>query len=252
MVQRLLGGGDYEYAKNVCVQILGESPNVDRARFFLGVSLSQMKLYEEARPVLEAAAASSQDFPERKHAHHFLGWAHYHLGDLAKAKVSFESHLGFVPEEPDTIFGLGLIAFDEDKLDDAETLFQRSVDLLLAQRANGRPSRRDIGKGYARLGDVSMRRDDPAKAEDRYMKSLEQFPDFVEVWAKLARARDRLGKTKEAESARREEIAAKERVEARAKARESRQPQNTRHPSDPPAAQPAPGAGSPGQPPKQP
>lgn len=208
VAQRLLQTGHYDYAKNILVQVLDARPEVGRAEFFLGVALTKMKKYEEARLHLERSLQFMQPFPEAKHAHHFMGWASYHLGELGRARSDFEAHLAEVPNEPDSIFGLGLIAFDEDRLDDAETLFQKAIDLQQGPKA----SRRDVSKAWIRMGDVSMRRDDPAKAEERYMSGLALFADHYEGWAKLARCRDQMGKAKEAESARNEERRARERV----------------------------------------
>ncbi|MFM7135349.1 MAG: tetratricopeptide repeat protein, partial [Planctomycetota bacterium] len=120
IVQRLVQGGDYEAAASVCRTVLAEKPNCDRATMLLGVALSKSKRYEDARSKLEAARDSAQDYPERRHANHFLGWACYHLGDLEAARKAFEAHLAAVPGEPDSTFGLGLVALDEDRLDDAQ------------------------------------------------------------------------------------------------------------------------------------
>jgi Flp pilus assembly protein TadD len=208
IAQRLLSSGHFEYAKNLITQVLDARPEVGRAEFFLGVALTKMKKYEDARPHLERSLQLRQPFPEAKHAHHFMGWASYHLGELGRARSDFEAHLAEVPDEPDSIFALGLIAFDEDRLDDAEKHFQKAIELQQDPKA----SRRDLAKAWIRLGDLSMRRDDPAKAEERYMTGLSYFADHYEGWAKLARSRERLGKVKEAESARNEEQRARERV----------------------------------------
>ncbi len=208
VVQRLMGGGNFEYAKNLLEQILKEHPDLGRAEFFLGVALVKLKKYEQGRPHLERSLQLDQAFPERKHAHHFMGWASYYLGEADRARSDFETHLKANPDEPDSIFALGLIAFDADELDEAERLFQRAIDLQQGPNAN----RRDVAKAWIRMGDLSMRRDDAAKAEERYMAGLALFANHYEGWAKLARARDRLGKAAEAESARNEERRARARV----------------------------------------
>lgn len=208
LAQRLLQGGNYEYAKNILTQILASRPDVGRAEFFLGVALAKMKKYEDARPHLERSIQFHQPFPEAKHAHHFMGWASYHLGELGRAKSDFEAHLAEVPNEPDSTFALGLIAFDEDRLDEAEAKFKKAIELQQGPKAN----RRDVAKAWIRLGDVAQRQDKLADAETRYMEGLALFADHYEGWAKLARVRDQMGKAKEAESARNEELRARERV----------------------------------------
>ncbi|MFO0830030.1 MAG: tetratricopeptide repeat protein [Phycisphaerales bacterium] len=211
IVRRLLTSSNFDQAKMVLDTILKQRPDLGRAQFYMGVTLSKMKQYEQARPFLEQSVKGDQPFPERKHAHHFMAWASYHLGDLDRAKAEFQAHIALVGDEPDSIFALGLIAFDEDRLDDAEAKFQKAIDLQQGPKA----SKRDLAKAWARLGDVSMRRDQAAKAEEQFMQSLALYPDHYEVWAKLGRCRDRLGKVKEAESAREEEAHALERVRKR-------------------------------------
>lgn len=248
VARRLLASGQFTEARIVADTVAKQRPDMGRAHFYLGLALVKLKQYQQARPELERAIQLDQPYPERKHAHHFLGWASYHLGELDRAKSDFEAHLADVPDEPDSTFGLGLIAFDEDRLDDAERYLRKAIDLQQDPKA----SKRDLSKAWARLGDVAMRRDQPAEAEDRYMKALALYPDFSEVWAKLARSRDRLGKTKEADSARQEEVKALERVKAREEAAARRaakagQPGSPQEPSPP-----APPAASPGTPPSAP
>jgi len=208
VVRRMLGDQQYVQARVVGEAVLKEHPGLGRAEFFLGLALSKMKQYEQSRPHFEAAIKTGDPFPERKHAHHFMAWASYHLGELDRAKAEFEAHVALVGDEPDSIFALGIIAFDEDRLDEAEARFKKSIELQSGPTA----SKRDVAKAWARLGDISMRLDDPAKAEDQFMKSLALYPDHYEVWSKLARSRDRLGKAREAVSAREEEKKARERV----------------------------------------
>lgn len=247
IARRLLAGGQFAEARVVLETVLKQKPTLGRAQFFMGTTLSKLKQYEQARPYFEKSIAGGETFPERKHAHHFMGWASYNLGELERAKTEFEAHLALVGEEPDSIFALGLIAFDSDELDVAEARFQKALDLQ--QTPN--PNKRDLAKAWARLGDVSMRRDDAAKAEERFMQSLASYPDLEEVWLKLARARDRLGKTIEADRAREEAERAKERV-----AQRSKRPPATPGPEQPAPAKDAPKppdpAGSPTDPPATP
>jgi tetratricopeptide (TPR) repeat protein len=211
IARRLLGSNQLSEALMVLKGVLDKRPDIGRAQFYMGVTLTKMKQYQQARPHFEQAIKSEQLFPERKHAHHFMGWASYHLGELDRSKAEFMEHLALVPDEPDSIFALGVIAFDSDDLDEAEARFKRAIELQQGPKAD----KRDVAKAWARLGDVSMRRDQGEAAEELYMKSLALYPDHYEVWAKLARVRDRIGKAREAESAREEEKHARERVTKR-------------------------------------
>ena len=106
---RMLGKGALDGARQTAQTVLKAKPDCDRAAAIEGIVLNKMKRYEEAKPLLERARDSKQPFPEQKHAAHFLGWCHYHLGELSAAQKAFELHLTVVPNEPDSTFGLGLV-----------------------------------------------------------------------------------------------------------------------------------------------
>ena len=50
--------------------------------------------------------------------------------------------------------------------------------------------------------DLALRRDDVAKAEELLDRAIKASPSQHETWAKVARVKDRLGKTAEADAAR--------------------------------------------------
>jgi tetratricopeptide (TPR) repeat protein len=213
IVQRLIQGGDLEAAAAVCRTILSEKPDCDRATMLLGVTLSKSKRYEDARAKLEAARDSKQDYPERRHANHFLGWACYHLGDLEAARKAFEAHLVAVPGEPDSTFGLGLVALDEDRLDDA----QKHFDAALAAFEKAGKTGVDATRVLTRMSDVAMRRGEVERAEALLARAVAANAVQHETWAKVARVKDRLGKTAEADAARANEQRILEALGRRAK-----------------------------------
>jgi predicted Zn-dependent protease len=195
----MLSRGAFEPAVIAARAVLVESPGVDRAAAILGIALSKSKRYEEARGFLERARDSSQPFPERKHAAHFLGWCCYHIGDLDAARKAFEQHLTQVPDEPDSTFGLGLIALAEDRLDDADKLFDAALANFSRERE---PKKANEAKVLTRKSDVALRRGEVEKAEALLERSVQASPVQHETWSKLARVRDRLGKTAAADAAR--------------------------------------------------
>jgi tetratricopeptide (TPR) repeat protein len=206
VVQRMLGGGSFAEAEVVLAAWRAERPANARLNFLLGLAIQKQRRYQQARELLESSLGG-EDFPERRHADHFLGWCHYYLGEPEASAERFRRHLELVPDEPDSTFALGLIALDAGELDEAEARFARAIDLQAGPEAN----RRDLAKALARLGDVREQRDRHAEAEELYMQSLAKYPNSVEVWEKLARVRDRLGKEREAASARHEAGRARER-----------------------------------------
>jgi len=200
IAQRLLRGGRFAEAETVLAVLAAERPDDARIGFLLGLSWQKQRRYGPARTRILEALAVGGDFPERRHADHFLGWCAYYLGEPDEAARRFRAHLELVPDEPDSLFGLGLVALDAGDLDGAETLFARAIELQSGPDAN----RRDLAKARARLGDVRGQRDRHEEAEALYMESLAAYPNGVEVWEKLARVRDRLGKDAAAASARNE------------------------------------------------
>jgi tetratricopeptide (TPR) repeat protein len=188
----------FEAAAVTCRTVLAERADVDRARAVLGIALNKLKRYEEARGPLELAAASKQPFPEQPHAAHFLGWCCYHLGDLTAAAAAFDAHLKSVPDEPDSTFGLGLVALGEDRLDDAERLLAKALKGFTEPK----PRAADQARVLTRMADLALRRDDVAKAEELLDRAIKASPMQHETWAKVARVKDRLGKQAEADAAR--------------------------------------------------
>lgn len=195
---RMLGKGALEPARQTAQTVQKAKPDCDRAVAIEGIVLNKMKRYEEAKPLLERARDSNQPFPEQKHAAHFLGWCHFHLGDLPAARAAFELHLKAVPGEPDSTFGLGLVALGEDRLDDADRYF----GVALAGFTTPRDSPVDRARVLTRMADLALRRDDPAAAEALLRRAIEASAVQHETWSKLARVCDRLGKDKEADAAR--------------------------------------------------
>lgn len=195
----MMSKGSFDAAALTSRTVLAQNAKVERAQAILGIALLKQKKYEEARPHLERARDSAQPFPERKHAPHFLGWCCYHLGDLEAARVAFERHAKDAPGEPDTLFGLGLVALGEDRLDDAEKQLTKALEGFSAP---AKPDAVGQARALTRLSDLAMRRGEVAKAEELLERAVKASAVQHETWSKLARVRDRLGKTKEADAAR--------------------------------------------------
>jgi len=199
LVRKLLRSGQYESAIAVAGAEVRDHPTDLRAQFFLGIALHKSKRYAEALKHLEATAAAPEaSFPEAAHAVHFLAWGRYYLGDLAGARAAFIQHINAFPNYDDSHFGLGLVAYDEDRIVEAEQCFRRALELLGEQDG----AARERAKNLARLGDVLLRQERLVEAEVAYRRAVELWEDHYEAWAKLARVLDRLERPAEAELAR--------------------------------------------------
>ena len=194
----MMRSGSFDAAAMTARAVLKSDPTVDRANAILGIALNKQKQYAEAREALEKARASTQPYPEKKHVAHFLGWCCYHLGDLEAARAAFTEHLKAVPDEPDSTFGLGLVELGEDKLDAAQACF----DKALKGFTEPKPRPVDQARVLTRMADLALRRDNAAEAEALLERAVRASPTQHETWAKVARVKDRLGKTAEADAAR--------------------------------------------------
>lgn len=236
----MMSKGEFEVAALACRTVLAQKPDIDRAAMILGIALSKSKRYDEARGFLERARDSKQDFPERRHAAHFLGWACFHLGELECARTAFELHLKAVPKEPDSTFGLGLVALAEDRLEDAQRLFDES----LAGFTQPKPRPADQARVLVRMSDLALRRDDAARAEELLERAVKASPTQHEAWAKLARVYDRLDKPQKADAARANEARILEALGRREPQPTSPAPQPAPPPTQSPSQQGAPPAPS--------
>lgn len=210
IVRKMLAAAQYENARMAAAAVLRQHPEIARGEFYLGLSLLRLKQYEEAREYLVKAGASDQAFPERLHVPHYLGWVSYHLGQFDRAWDEFLEHLKAFPNEPDSLVGLGMISAQRGDLPEAEARFHEAIAVQKGPDVNNR----ELSFTWIRLGDILSLQDKRVEAEKAYMEALALNANHYQTWAKLARTRDKLGKTKEAASARNEERLARERVGA--------------------------------------
>ncbi|MBN2312935.1 MAG: tetratricopeptide repeat protein [Sedimentisphaerales bacterium] len=95
-----------------------------------------------------------------------LGDCHNTLGDYSQAQKYYEQAATLAPDEPGPYVGLGVIALQENRLDDAETAFR------VACRLDNR-----CVKGYAGLGITAQQKTDYKRAFEMYLKCLELDSD---------------------------------------------------------------------------
>ncbi|MDZ4754281.1 MAG: tetratricopeptide repeat protein [Phycisphaerae bacterium] len=207
-VKAMLRNNRFAQAEVLLGNIVKAHPGDPQSELLLGMAIHKQKRYGDARPHFARVIASRQAFPEVDHVFYLLGWCDYYLGELAGARKAFEEHQRRVPTEADSVFGLGLVAFDDGRVDDAKELFERAI----AMQAGDPSAAREIAKAHARLGDVEVQRDELAAAETAFRRAVDLYPDHYEAWAKLARVLDRLGRGDDAAVARTQERAAMQRV----------------------------------------
>ncbi len=194
---RLIADGKTDQARTRLEAHLAEHPDDGQAAFLLGLTYHRQKRYTRARPWFESAVRLAPDYHT---VHHFHGWCLYYLGDMPGARAAFNRHIEAVPGEGDSHFALGLIAFNDDRLDDAQRRFARAIDL---QR--NKPGRRgDVAKAHARLADVHIRRDELEQAKTQLLLATSLWPQHYAAFYKLSRVLNRLGEPEAADEALRE------------------------------------------------
>ncbi len=95
-----------------------------------------------------------------------LGDCHASVGNYAQAQKCYERAAVLAPDEPGPYVGLGVVALQENLLDDAETAFKVACRL----DAN-------CAKAYAGLGLTAQQKADYELASEMYLKSLELDTD---------------------------------------------------------------------------
>ena len=111
-------------------------------------------------------------------------------GAFAEARADLEAARAKEPEAADVLHALGLLAYEEDDFDAAETWYRKALDLDPKN-----------AEAWNDLGVVGFRKGDYAAARERFEKAVHADRDAVEAWFNLADACDELGLARERERA---------------------------------------------------
>jgi tetratricopeptide (TPR) repeat protein len=173
-----------------------------QAQFVIGLTFHRQMLYAEAVEHFLRALKSEPGFLE---TYFHAGYALLNVGRLAEARASLAVYARFEPDEPSVPFGQGLVEIEADSPDAAERYVQRAIDLAQKKRATSKDPRAvdaDLGRYFARLGDVYVRRDETARAREAFEKAVSLRDDMPEIWSKVALVRERMGDSAAAAAAR--------------------------------------------------
>jgi tetratricopeptide (TPR) repeat protein len=107
-----------------------------------------------------------QDSTESYEALQELGDCHASVGNYAEAQKCYEKAAGLGPDEPGPYVGLGVLALQQNLLDDAEIAFRVACRLDT-----------DCSKAYAGLAMVAQEGADYKRAFEMYLKCLELDTD---------------------------------------------------------------------------
>lgn len=181
-------------ARDRVTDYLQQSSDSGQAQFLLGLTYHREKRYALARPHFAKAAELS---PQFQPTYHFYGWCLYYLGKTEQARTAFQDHLRLAPTEGDSHFALGLLAMEDDQLDEAERRFHQAIELQIDN-----PRRRpDVAKAHARLGDLYIRQERLDAAQAQLETATNLWPQHYAAYYKLHLVLNRLGETEAAEEA---------------------------------------------------
>ena len=182
----LISDGNTGSARVRLRQYMDDHGESSQPLFLMGLSYHSDKRYVKAVQWLEKSASNGDLSLAYPPTWHFLGWSQYYLGNIEKSKEAFNHYLLLNPSEGDSLFGLGLLAMEVGELNEAATLFQRSIDTQ-----DDRP----VGqaKSMVRLADVHVQQGNRFKAIPLYREALKLDSDLYEAWYHLATTLKREG-----------------------------------------------------------
>lgn len=197
----------------------------------------ERRLAEVRDPTRRAAAVGGAERQE--------GFARLEANRLADAARSFEAALARNPQDADALGGLGVVRLRQGRTAEARGLLERAMAADPARAANWRQAlegaaySEELAEGRAQLrrgeidaaeatlrravardaadrtdaevalGEIALRRNDAAGAEERFRAALSRRPNFQPAMAGLERALRRQGRVAEADDlARRLRVAA--------------------------------------------
>ena len=197
--KRLLVSGRLDESLVIFETVVRERPDLARAHFLKGMALHGKKSHAQALAQYRRAETMLQRFPERELLDYYVAWSAFYAGDSGLARARVERCLQQAPDQADTNFLAGLLAFNDDRLQDAEASFRRALRLAEVEPEPVRS--KELRRAWIRLSDVLARDDRQEEALEAIVNAIEIGPDFAESWFRRASLLSRLGRVDEAEEA---------------------------------------------------
>jgi tetratricopeptide (TPR) repeat protein len=184
---------------------LAWNPQYYMAHYKRAQIFSSMGRYQET---IREAQAMLRVHPNSEIARWAIGSAHLRLGDRSKAKEMFLQAMAINPNFPHALNNLGILAAEEGRIAEAETLFLRAKEIL--GRKDARP--------YANLGSIYEAAGRRKEALEMYEAAVAIQPNAGPIWYSLARLRALASDGKGAQAALARAIDLDKALEARAAA----------------------------------
>ena len=174
----------WDDARKTFAGVFSVPPDSATAYLMFGKFLVRQRLEDRAVPVIQTAL---QRDPELPMAHFILGEIHLYKGDAAAAVEELTKELAINPSVWLVYWRLGDAYVRLDKYDDAEKVLKQAV--WLNETSSG---------AYILLGQVGLKRNDPAMAAGYLERAVELDPQNDYVHYFLGKAYQGLGRAVEA------------------------------------------------------
>jgi tetratricopeptide (TPR) repeat protein len=185
---RAIEARQFEAARAAVAQYLrerGSAARLAQAEFLLGLSFHEERKNADALAHFDRCAELEPGYLAN---HYYRGMCALDLGQVAKARASFESYLAVEPQKVEAIFGMALVELEEGRNVEAQSHLEHAI-ALTRKRLTGpgdlADARRDLGRYLARLGDACTRTNELAQARKALEESVRLLPDLSEPRAKL-------------------------------------------------------------------
>ena len=193
---RLIAEGDFGSARVRVRQHMDKHGEHSQGCFIMGLSYHNEKRYSKAAQWF--ARATEFQGEVYSPAWHFLGWAHYYLGNVYQSKDAFQRFLILQNGEPDSMFALGLLEMNDGNSQKAMHWFQRSINKC---KGNQQLMQGIASKSFARMSDVLESQGRTDEAIVMYLRAIELNPRLYEVYHRLSNIYRKRGELQLAENA---------------------------------------------------
>ncbi len=127
-------------------QYASQDQRLERAYYYLGLTLIELKDYENSVLFLKEAIRMKRDAAD---THYAISVAYRELGSVSNQRKSLETALAFIPTLPEANYDMGLLLLADEDYAGAAELFRRSVD--------NAPGRAEPMEELAKLGPFADR-----------------------------------------------------------------------------------------------
>jgi len=192
LAEKYQQAGHFQYATQICQQIVDAEPDHASAWNMLGVIAYQTGSLERATDCLaRAVAAQPGDACFRNN----LGVMYYTRGKFAEAQACYEQALRIDPAFADAHNNLGNLQKDQGKLDEAVASYRRALQF-----------RPDHSDAHNNLGNAYRDQHKLEEAAASYRSAIRLRPNFAQAHSNLGTALRDLGRHREAEASYRDAL----------------------------------------------